>query len=285
MGPLFASGFIEDEISKEDFVKAIYTYNARFAAPLKCIILPDENGCQPVIYDNNEMYKTRNFFIDTIVRNIDKYSEDNNLRIAALAKQDICAREPTLSEARLSFRKKAEILDKEELETYRYKKGSIQEGMLLRDTDDKIYDFPSNYRWVKSIFMTAVSVIKGNENEIEVMDNLLNTIDAISEKIYSNKANIDYKLIHVQYTHVEVGPMRGYHRPISDSDKRCGYMSNFTLEDIHNFFNKTKIPTICATDRYFENIFYEELRGYDDMNVEPHKQFIHGPLKINKKLN
>ena len=67
MSELFVSGFIENEISKDDFIKAIHQYNAHFAAPLTRIVSPDDIGCQPVIYDENEMYKTGNFFIDTII--------------------------------------------------------------------------------------------------------------------------------------------------------------------------------------------------------------------------
>jgi hypothetical protein len=62
-------------------------------------------------------------------------------------------------------------------------------------------------------------------------------------------------------------------------------MSIFNLENIQDFFNKDKIPKTCATDGYYESIFYEELKGFDNLNVKPHKQFTPDPLKIRKKMN
>ena len=59
MSIMFCSTFINDELSREDFIKAIHKYNANLAAPLKYVVSPDDCGCQPAIYDDQEVFKKR----------------------------------------------------------------------------------------------------------------------------------------------------------------------------------------------------------------------------------
>jgi hypothetical protein len=260
---MICSAVINNELSKEDFIKAMHTHKANFAAPLRYDVPSDSCGCQPAIYDAGETVKANNYFIDSIVMNgIRSYSEDNNKHIVALAKHDVYTRPPILAEAKIHFQRMSGILKQGEIDRYKWEKGSEAEGILIKDVDGKIFDYPLNYRWIKSVFSTAVVLISSLENMDIIIKSLFENVHSLAENVRLDKSNNTFNSIMGDYKLFAVGPEFVTSCPLSESELQTGCTSYLGINNNLKLVDTTKTLKGGIIDSY-HNILKDELMAYD----------------------
>jgi len=275
---------INNELSREEFIDAINTRSIPFVAPLKYMTSHDSCGCQPAVYDTVETLKTNNYFIDSIVKNMERYSENKNLSLVMLAKQDAYARQPTLAEAKMDFLRLAGTVSAKELDFYKWKKGSDVDGILIEDANGKIFDYPLNYRWIKSVFSTAIIPAQSLDNLSPFMGSLFNNVDSLSEIVCANNSKDTFRLIRGDYTLIAIAPNAIGSCSI-ESSTFDSYIRNFSIEKHLKIIDKSKIPKIGASEGYYEFIFESERQGYDAQTKKGDKLSLPSCFDINNRIN